>query len=72
MKDWIAKAWASLSAGQGVALAGLFVALGYFAVRIPPETWERVAAKDPAELGAAVGAFALAICGVFAKPRGES
>jgi multisubunit Na+/H+ antiporter MnhG subunit len=69
MKDRIVKAWSTLSAGQGIALAGLLAFAAYIGVHLPPEVWERVAAKDPAELGAALGAFALAVCGVFAKPK---
>ena len=69
MKDAIAKAWASLSPGQGIALAGLAVMLGYIAVRVPPEVWERIATKDPSELGAGIGLFVMAIYGVFAKPK---
>jgi hypothetical protein len=70
MKDKIAKAWASLSAGQGVALAGLCLMVGYVAVHLPPEVWERIAEKDPSALGAGVGGFVLALYGVFARPNG--
>jgi multisubunit Na+/H+ antiporter MnhG subunit len=70
MKAKLVAFWGSLSAGQGIALAGLFAFAAYIGVHLPPEVWERVASKDPAELGAAVGAFALAVCGVFAKPKG--
>ncbi len=61
--------WASLSLGQGVTLAGLFAAVAFIVVSLPPGTFDALLAKDPAELGAFVAAIVLAFGGVFTKAR---
>jgi hypothetical protein len=72
VKDKIAKAWASISPGQGIGLAGLLIAVGYVGVHLPPEVWERIAAKDPAVLGAGVGGFLAALVAAFSSSRSAS
>lgn len=69
MRDRIAKWWSGISPGQGIALAGMFVAVGYVAVRMPAEFWEGLSQKDPATLGAGVGGFLVALWGVFQAPK---
>ena len=69
MKDQILAAWRSISVAQSITLAGLFATLGFVIVRMPAETWQRIAEKDPSELGAGVGLFCLAVYGVFASPK---
>jgi hypothetical protein len=69
VKDKIVAGWSTLSAGQGVSLAGLFLMVGYVIVHLPPEVWERIAQKDPGILGAAVGSFILALIGAASGPK---
>jgi hypothetical protein len=72
MKDKIVKAWASLSVAQGFVLVGVLGIAALTAIHLPPETWERIAEKDPADVGMRVGAFVLAMAGVFAQARPSS
>ncbi len=73
MNDKIAKFWSSLSVAQGVLLVGALGIAAFTAIHLPPETWETIAQKDPADVGMRVGLFLVAIAGVFSRgrPAGE-
>jgi Na+(H+)/acetate symporter ActP len=71
MKDKIVGIWNSLSVAQGLVLVGVCAIAALTAIHLPPETWERIAEKDPADVGMRIGLLLVAIAGVFTKSKGE-